>query len=1116
MKVTADLTSNRSDTAAQLSLRPLRILSLIHSQDRKAIRGDFNELVSAISRLGNPESGDYSYAAELIALLDPSAREPLLRQLDLTMRFRIRNIPLDPTLTALAKIMMQWYAQNRYTQVCVEFADNLIHRSELENSSEIMRHRRIVADTLTFVVDLDHSKTVTICQRQEPYFERTSGSIAALFYWYYGFALSAVGNAELAKPMLLKCSELYKDCEGEDSWVGTLAMVFYHHFGLESSDFFTSERYLWNFLKKMDEGIFDAYGSWADEIRILTRYVLLHSHLEKKTLHTLFHEVNRFREECERHQYLTACPRLTVRTAENMLCAYYEEIGDYLTAAHHAVQSLETVPPNNLTPVPSDTILYSTLLMLYNALNDAEQIETYLRHLSAAMETSEIDEYYFRNLLLIQTAQVRLNLPMDSALEEYLRDIHTRCALLRDGNTEDLDKWGTHIAYWYVAMIALVNEYKCKDPADLRCCEQLLRYFLNNRAKYPFTQIQLVFAYRELARIELAQKHPEAVNTMKQCLRYSKGSVFSDQIRVTNDRVAAELFYSFKHLPDVSELLFESTERIMNGITAVWHSSVSYLNDHRLSQILASTQFEFDNCYALLRDRTTVESRYTYVLRFKNLAALASRERNAVMQTPAMDDPLKEKIHQLQNQLADAEYDDARSGTERAAALQQQLLHLEAEFSQKFPKTQQYREITGEQVGNALSDGEAIVEYYFAQHPCVAEYLQVPQRDLEIFISTKTDGQSRLHHILMPDGNQILTQACDFIDMLQNPHSAAGSKGRKAQLRDELYQQLLAPVLPHLNGIRTLYIAPDRELFNLPFEILYGETKSLLQDHFHVCRIISGRDVLYFRDRPTFNEGCLLLGDPAYSSHCDASYTEQRESTTGVVCDLPFSGIEVARISKRFDCPYFSGERATKYALKHAGPCRVIHLATHGSFDNEMQTDALYSSSLLFAGYNDWISNHPAREEHGNGILTADEISRLDLRGTELVVMSACLSGMGDISYGTMQGLLSAFSAAGVRWIVCHIWNAQDFATPILMDAFYDAYLNQGYSVPDALQYARHYLSDVTVGQLRQNGWLTPPEDPRISQMDRAYLEDISRSPDSRKLFRDESFWGGFVVYKCQ
>ena len=420
-----------------------------------------------------------------------------------------------------------------------------------------------------------------------------------------------------------------------------------------------------------------------------------------------------------------------------------------------------------------------------------------------------------------------------------------------------------------------------------------------------------------------------------------------------------------------------------------------------------------------------------------------------------------------------------------------------------------------------FTDDSAIVEYYFVLGE---ESLGKINRgnnhlfELDVFVTSKTQGKICFNHLRIPAGDSVLDITNSFVEILQDPDDLSKA-GEKDALRSKLYDTLLVPVMPYLSDVSTLYIAPDDQLCNLPFEILYNNESGLLQDRFTICRLVCGRDILFYDDQQESNGGCFILGGPNYEAEKgETSKAKERgvESSLVPVDALPFSGLEARRVARRCRVEPFIGNDATKFALQEALPCRIIHIATHGVFDEETEIDALYSAQLVFAGYNKWVSHKTESSGCGNGILTADEISRMDLHKTDLVVLSACQTGLGDTSYRSTRGLISAFSAAGARWIICHMWEASDFATPILMDAFYYAHLNLCMEVPEALQYAKNYLRGVTVGDLLREGWLDIPNDLDLPIESQEEILALRNANMRRRPFEDEFYWGGFTVHKSR
>jgi CHAT domain-containing protein/tetratricopeptide (TPR) repeat protein len=165
------------------------------------------------------------------------------------------------------------------------------------------------------------------------------------------------------------------------------------------------------------------------------------------------------------------------------------------------------------------------------------------------------------------------------------------------------------------------------------------------------------------------------------------------------------------------------------------------------------------------------------------------------------------------------------------------------------------------------------------------------------------------------------------------------------------------------------------------------------------------------------------------------------------------------------------GAEATEESFKAIGTDgpspRILHLATHGFFfpdpkgeqaNNEkafkVSDNPMIRSGLVLAGGNQaWKTGKPARPDLEDGILTAYEISQMNLSNTELAVLSACETGLGDlVGNEGVYGLQRAFKIAGVRYLIMSLWQVPDFQTQVFMTAFYKNWLEEKMAVPEAFR----------------------------------------------------------------
>lgn len=1060
-------------------------------------------------------------AADIVLLLEPRRRNELLQRLSFGERMKIaaqKKRPMSDTVLKCALHMAEYCLETERKEELYRIVRNLICLSEEHCSGNRAAHRSAVVSALANIVDIDRELTAQICADQERYFEDTVDSDACTFYWFYGLSLFQQERIEEMSRVLMKCHRLYMAVEGDRSWVGLRAKVICSWYDLNAEPTAETENYLWDVLEKIDAGYFLDMDDNSELVAAQTRAVLLKLHMDRQDMQGMLPHLLRFREYCGEEEANVLISSLTVRNAENLLSGYYLETGEYLLALDHSLNALNAIPPEGMPKEPSDVLIYSNLLLIYTALNDETMINRYIWKLDELFDEYKDDDYIMSRVSqLIDNATRKLEFGQGEYgdILEMLAEIHQ---IITEDDVVPAETVTENVTFAsrILDMCSAVLDFVEVEPERLNELRDIINYFRFRPEIYRFNDVQKSLCYLMLTQIECRLESPDTLKYLERCLHYADAIHESREARIAIERFAAVVYY----LDGREDLAMESIERLTRFVTSAWQKATAYLNDQRVCQVLTYIQLHYKICHALLRRLTDPEQLYERVLQFKDLPSLVGRERNSLLRLEPVDRELRMQIFNLQDQLAAAELNDSLKGTDTTVRIAAQLERLEANFVAKFPQNLHFTRISFDRVCQKLPENTAILEYYFVLGDSAISRKSYQEEDweLDVFVTTKRGGKAKLNYFRIREGAEIAGQAMKFTSILQDPDALYAS-GQKATLRGALYRKLIAPALPFLEGVTDLYIAPDDELCNLPFEILYAEGTDRLQDQFKICRLVCGRDLLFYDDNRPSAGGCFILGDPNYESERgekQISRLRGSQKSLKPVEALPFSGIEAERISRRFRTRACTGDAATKYALQEALPCSVIHLATHGIFDKDLQKDSLYASHLVFAGYNRWISSVTESSCCGNGILTADEISRMDLRKTELVVLSACQSGLGDIAYSSVRGLISAFSAAGARWMVSHMWVASDFATPILMDAFYKAYHNQGRDVPDALSYAKNYLKTVTIGELRRDGWLDLPKDDRFTEETLWEMEELRQWPEDEMPFADEFFWGGFTVHKSR
>ncbi len=413
---------------------------------------------------------------------------------------------------------------------------------------------------------------------------------------------------------------------------------------------------------------------------------------------------------------------------------------------------------------------------------------------------------------------------------------------------------------------------------------------------------------------------------------------------------------------------------------------------------------------------------------------------------------------------------------------------LEAELSRRsasFTRIQDYRDVSTDRIAGLLPEGSTLVEYVEYDYITLRPRMWIPHYSV---IVVTPGSVPVIAHLGEASG----------IDSLVDEYRAhmlriAGANRRPTEIdrteyvaigRD-LYERLWAPVDSLVVGKELVFVAPDGALNMVSFGGLMDSDTTYLVERVPVHHLSSGRDVIRLKDDPEPGIGLFALGDPDYDAVSEdtpveiAAYvTRNVRSSCGELKDLeaiplPGTRSEIEEITLRWK--ESTGEPATAYYGAEAGEenfktdapgKRAIHLATHGYFlESRCQPAAVESdfdydrdfagenplllSGLLLAGAN----RHGAGADSlgaEDGILTAYEVTAMNLRGVETVVLSACETGLGKVEEGEgVYGLRRAFQMAGARTVISALWSVPDVATADMIGRLYD---RENESIPETMR----------------------------------------------------------------
>lgn len=634
--------------------------------------------------------------------------------------------------------------------------------------------------------------------------------------------------------------------------------------------------------------------------------------------------------------------------------------------------------------------------------------------------------------------------------------------------------------------------------------EEITEYLARYRRDEGFCQLppwQRSNYYMACYRRERLARDSHALSSLGQCVQILQEEDFGETDRMPFLLNIIEAIREYRSLRR-KEQAAGCVDKLMHKLLEYYAMAEYYQENKQMEAYFGICRISFEIAYQAVGDAASAPKRMEYSLNGKNLLSTAIRFRNQL----DMEQMVKREKH------ADAFPYYSFSQLEERMPEDTAIL----EFLYMDPDVYKNARIWAEQQGQP--------------------------RVLEIFVLAKKKGHCGFLSQKIGDDGELVR----WVQKLREQMEARGQGSRV--LLQKIFARILEPFTALLKGIRHLWICPDQELCNLPFEVVLDRMAKewLCQD---VVYWQSLRDIFqdWGQSNPALQAGTgdcgeegsgvaappnsasragtgdcrkeacekkvCAIGNPAYSLEGDGKVLDSlpKQSSRWIreqIVPLPFSGYEAGKVARMLQGSCYTHRSATK--AKVSPGYRYLHIATHG-YSNQQGNDSWYESSLAFSGIADYLGTGVEDPECGNGMLTAEEISRMRLDGTEVAVLSACNSGNSLLTSLRQQtGLHVAFGIAGVKYIIAALWSADDLAAAVFMVYFYRA-LSEGFGVPEAVSVSRRRLRMVTAREILQmmeaDGGLLPPEAHGV-------FSALGEMPADYHLYDNPAYWGNFICYE--
>jgi CHAT domain-containing protein/tetratricopeptide (TPR) repeat protein len=741
------------------------------------------------------------------------------------------------------------------------------------------------------------------------------------------------------------------------------------------------------------------------------------------------------------------------------LALLYQALGDYPKALPLAEQARDLTRkllgekhPDYATSLQSLARLYQEMGDYPRALPLVEQV----RDLTRKLQGEEHPDYAtcLHNLALLY--QDMGDYPRALPLSEQARELTRK---LRGEEHPDYAISLNNLASLYKAM----GDYPRALPLAEQARDLIRKLRGEKHPDYATSLNNLASLYKALG------DSPRAITLYQQALelRQATGNVRHPDYATTLSNLAC-LFLALGDFPQAEQWAHQALVARQQHLSDTFAAQ----SQRQRLDLLSQSRSSLEVYLSVIAGASFPSARvYQQVLAWKGSLAARQAEDCLASDNPAFRDQL-EQLRVVRAGLARLVANPPLPAAQPAwlktfQDLEEQKEKLElklAQLSQEFYRLRQRLQASPAQLARNLPQDAALVDFLEYNHgtpdPARKGHWRFQRRLLAFVL--RRDGEPALMHLGPVEPIATAVQAWRL------PITAIPPAPPDQKTAEQLARRLWQPLRQHLADARTVLIAPDGELCGLPFAALPGsKPDTFLLEEVAIGYLTSGRHLLETADPRMPSEGLLALGGLDFGKPDPTRLAEGLLSRFSPWSYLVGSQLELEQVERSWGQNFpkerepqrLSGPDIDKVRLQRElaaskeGPrWRYLHLATHGFFTppEPQPQRALPKRGDLFALEQNRLTyqRNPlllsglvlsqANRNPDTGLMTAEEVAALDLRGVELAVLSACETGLGRVADGQgVYGLQRAFQEAGAKSLLVSLWSVSDPATSLLMQEFY-------------------------------------------------------------------------------